>query len=64
MVAGLAVYVVVQILALLAFGMRSETRNLLQLVPFLSLAGMMAANQDWCAASPIRTVKAASEATI
>ncbi len=45
--AGLAAYAVVQIAALLAFGLRSETRNLLQLVPFLCLGGMLAARRDW-----------------
>jgi hypothetical protein len=44
---GLATCVVAQIAALLAFGLRAETRNLLQLVPFLCLAGMLAAYPDW-----------------
>ena len=45
--AGLAVYAVAQVAALLAFGMRAETRDLLQLVPFLCLGGMLAAKSDW-----------------
>jgi hypothetical protein len=45
--AALAVYAVTQVAALLAFGMRSETRNLLQLLPFLCLGGMLAAKSDW-----------------
>ncbi len=45
--AAFAVYAVAQVAALLAFGMRSETRNLLQLVPFLCLGGMLAAKSDW-----------------
>jgi hypothetical protein len=43
---GLAVYAMAQIAALLAFGMRAETRDLLQLVPFLCLGGMLAAKID------------------
>ncbi len=45
--AGLAVYAVAPVAALLAFGLRAETRNLLQLVPFLCLGGMLAAKSDW-----------------
>jgi len=48
--AGLAVYAVAQVAALLAFGLRAETRDLLQLVPFLCLGGMLAAKSDWDAA--------------
>jgi hypothetical protein len=44
---GLGVYVAAQVAALLAFGLRSETRNLLQLVPFLSLGGILAATPNW-----------------
>jgi hypothetical protein len=48
--AGLAVYAVAQVAALLLLGMRSETRNLLQLLPFLCLGGMLAAKPKWEAA--------------
>ena len=42
----LAAYAVVQAAALFVFGMRAETRDLLQLVPFLCLGGMLAAKSD------------------
>lgn len=45
--AALAVYAITQVAALLTLGMRSETRNLLQLLPFLCLGGMLAATSDW-----------------
>jgi hypothetical protein len=48
--AGLAVYAVVQVAALLLLGLRAETRNLLQLVPFLCVGGMLAAKPKWEAA--------------
>jgi hypothetical protein len=41
--APLAVYVSVQVAALLALGIRQETRNLLHLVPFLCIGGMLVA---------------------
>lgn len=44
---GLAAYIFAEVTALLAFGLLSETRDLLQLVPFLSLAGMLATKRDW-----------------
>jgi hypothetical protein len=44
--AGLAAYAVAQVAALLLFGMRAETRDLLQLVPFLCIGGMLAAKSD------------------
>jgi hypothetical protein len=43
----LAAYGLAQAAALFMFGMRSETRDLLQLVPFLCLGGMLAAKSDW-----------------
>jgi hypothetical protein len=45
--APLAIYAVAQVAALLLFAIISETRDLLQLVPFLCLAGMLAAKPDW-----------------
>jgi len=45
--AGLAVYAVAQVVALLLLGLRAETRNLLQLVPFLCLGGMLAVKPNW-----------------
>jgi hypothetical protein len=49
-VIGSAVYAVAQVAALLIFGLRSETRTLLQLVPFLCLGSMLAAKPEWDAA--------------
>jgi hypothetical protein len=48
--AGLAAYAVAQVVALLLFGMRQETRDLLELLPFLCLGGMLAACSEWPAA--------------
>ena len=48
--AGLAIYAVSQVTALLLLGLRAETRNLLQLVPFLCLGGMLAFKPKWEAA--------------
>jgi len=48
---GLAVYALAQVTALVLFGLRQETRDLLELVPFLCLAGMMAASSEWGAAA-------------
>ena len=45
--AGLAVYALAQVVALLLFGLRAETRDLLELVPFLCLGGMLAAKSNW-----------------
>src|SRR5262249_42040706 len=45
--APLAVYAVTQVAALLALGMRAETRNLLHLVPFLCIGGMLAAKPKY-----------------
>jgi hypothetical protein len=45
--AALAAYAVAQVAALLTLGMRAETRDLLQLVPFLCVGGMLAARSDW-----------------
>jgi hypothetical protein len=45
--APLAIYAVMQVAALLLFAIISETRALLQLVPFLCLGGMLAAKPDW-----------------
>lgn len=45
--AALAVYAITQVAALLTLGMRSETRNLLQLLPFLCIGGMLAVKSDW-----------------
>jgi hypothetical protein len=45
--AGLAAYATAQVTALLLFGLRTETRDLLELLPFLCLAGMMAARPEW-----------------
>jgi hypothetical protein len=52
--AGLLVYVVGQITALMALGLLAETRTLLQLAPFLSIGGILAAKADWNAAPPVR----------
>jgi hypothetical protein len=43
----LAIYAVTQVAALLLFAILSETRAVLQLVPFLCLGGMLAAKPDW-----------------
>jgi len=48
--AGLAAYAVAQVVALLLLGMRQETRDLLELLPFLCLGGMLAARPEWPAA--------------
>jgi len=48
--AALAVYALAQVAALLLLGLRAETRNLLQLVPFLCIGGMLAAKPKWEAA--------------
>jgi hypothetical protein len=48
--AALAVYAVAQVAALLLLGLRTETRNLLQVVPFLCVGGMLAAKPKWDAA--------------
>jgi hypothetical protein len=45
--AALAAYAAAQVIALLLLGMRSETRDLLQLVPFLCIGGILAAKSDW-----------------
>jgi hypothetical protein len=45
--APLAIYAVTQVAALLLFALISETRDLLELVPFLCLGGMLAAKPDW-----------------
>ena len=50
---GLAVYALAQVAALLLFGLRQETRDLLELVPFLCLAGMMATRSEWGAAATV-----------
>jgi hypothetical protein len=47
---GLAVYVVAEVVGLLALGFIQETRVLLELVPFLCLGGMLAARAEWPAA--------------
>jgi hypothetical protein len=55
--APLAIYAGTQVAALLLFAILSETRALLQLVPFLCLGGMLAAKPDWdtpeCLAVPL-----------
>ena len=43
----LAAYALAQVVALLAFGMRAEARDLLELMPFLCLGGMLAMKPDW-----------------
>lgn len=48
--AALATYALAQVAALLLLGLREETRNLLQLVPFLCLGGMLAFKPKWDAA--------------
>jgi hypothetical protein len=50
----LASYALSHIAALLLFAVISETRALLQLVPFMSLAGMLAANPNWDASSGVK----------
>jgi hypothetical protein len=45
--APLAIYAVTTVTALLLFAVISETRALLELVPFLCLGGMLAAKPDW-----------------
>ena len=45
--APLAIYAVTVVAALLLFAYISETRALLDLVPFLCLGGMLAAKPDW-----------------
>ena len=45
--APLAIYGVTMVAALLVFAIISETRTLLTLIPFLCLAGMLAAKPDW-----------------
>jgi hypothetical protein len=45
--APLAIYAVTQVAALLLFAFIEETRDILQLVPFLCLGGMLAAKPDW-----------------
>jgi hypothetical protein len=45
--AGLAIYALAQVVGLLLLGLRQETRDLLELVPFLCLGGMLAARPDW-----------------
>jgi hypothetical protein len=45
--AGLAVYAVAQVAVLLLFGSPAETRVLLNLAPFLCLAGMLAVKPNW-----------------
>jgi hypothetical protein len=45
--APLAVYASAQVTALLLFAVITETRALLELVPFLCLGGMLAAKPDW-----------------
>jgi hypothetical protein len=45
--APLAIYAVTQVAVLLLFAFILETRNLLELVPFLCLGGMLAAKPDW-----------------
>lgn len=44
--AGLAAYAMAQVAALVAFALLAETRVLLQLVPFLSIGGLLAARED------------------
>jgi hypothetical protein len=48
--AALAVYAAAQVAALLLLGLRTETRNLLQVVPFLCVGGMLAVKPKWDAA--------------
>jgi hypothetical protein len=50
--APLMIYAVTQVAALLLFAFISETRDLLELVPFLCLGGMLAAKPDWDHLSP------------
>ena len=45
--APLAIYAVTQVAALLLFAFISETRDFLELVPFLCLGGMLAAKPNW-----------------
>jgi hypothetical protein len=48
--AALATYALAQVAALLLLDLRAKTRNLLQLVPFLCLGGMLAFKPKWDAA--------------
>jgi hypothetical protein len=55
--APLAIYGVTMVAVLLVFAIISETRTLLTLIPFLCLAGMLAAKPDWDTTSGGRLIQ-------
>jgi hypothetical protein len=54
--APLAIYAVTTVTTLLLFAVISETRALLELVPFLCLGGMLAAKPDWDTPQVVETI--------